>query len=117
MNLIAMLVLSVPLGLLVRDRRTAYLVLVGVFLFIYPFQTVEVYDTNPANMTWQYPLVNLAILLVGLGLTTLGARWQRRRSAPAGHRASSTSIPQCNCADSDATASASRCAPAGRALM
>lgn len=88
MNLIAMLVLSVPLGLLVHDRRTAYLVLVGVFLFIYPFQTVEVYDINPADMTWQYPLVNLAILLVGLGLTTLGAcgraRWQRRHSAPAG---------------------------------
>lgn len=79
MNLIAMLVLTVPLGRFVPERRTAYLAWCAVFLFIYPYQTVEVYDTDPANFTWQYPLVNLAILIAGLGLVTLGARWRARR--------------------------------------
>jgi len=74
-----MTLLGLPVGLLVARRYTAYLVIVGIFLFIYPYQTVVVYDEG--DMHWSYVLVNAVALAIGVGLATLGAKLRARREA------------------------------------
>jgi lipopolysaccharide export LptBFGC system permease protein LptF len=81
MELIAMALLGFPVGLLI-SRRTAYLVIVGIFLFIYPYQTVTVYDAG--DMHWSYVVVNAVALGIGAGLTTVGALVRERRAGRAG---------------------------------
>jgi hypothetical protein len=80
MELIAAVLLAVPLGYLVRPRvrgLVAYLVLWAV---IFPVQTIVVHAENPDDIVPMYFVVNAVILAGGIGLNTLGARLRERRA-------------------------------------
>lgn len=82
MNAIALVLVALPAGLLLRERRTALAVRCVVFFFIHPFQTVQVNaEQAPAGVDWSCAVVNLAILLAGAGLVVPGARVRARRAA------------------------------------
>lgn len=95
MELIVMLVASIPLGLFMRNRLAGYLAYTALHAFVFTFQTMmlmmewingdrSAFGPYPAfDSAWAYGLVNLAIYGVGLGLVTVGQRIARRRRAKA----------------------------------
>ena len=95
MELIIMILLPFPLGLLVRDRTAAYLAYIAIHSFVFTFQTANLMmewangsteafgsfpDFNNEDV-WGYGIVNLVIYGVGLGLVTLAHRIRSRRKA------------------------------------
>ena len=95
MELIVMLVSTVPLGLLVRNRLAGYVAYTALHAFVFTFQTMillmewlngdpSAFGPYPAyHSAWAYGVVNVAIYAAGLGLLTLGQRIARRRRARA----------------------------------
>ncbi|OHV30349.1 MULTISPECIES: hypothetical protein [Pseudofrankia] len=76
---IAMLLLTVPLGIYLANRRTAYLATIILFAVVLAAQTIVVHADTPSDINWTYWLLNAATLAVGLGLTTAGLALGRRR--------------------------------------
>jgi hypothetical protein len=85
MELIAAILLAGPLGYLTPDRRRGLVLYLLVWAVILPIQTVAVHNTDPADINWQYPVVNAVILAAGVALNQLGAaaRARRRSRRPA----------------------------------
>ena len=95
MELIVMVLVPLPLGLLVRNRTAAYVAYIAIHAFVFTFQTANLLmewangsteafgsfpDFNNADM-WGYGVVNLVIYGIGLGLVTLGYRIRTKRNA------------------------------------
>jgi hypothetical protein len=91
-ELIVLLLLSLPLGFLIKSRVAAYLAYVGVHSFVFTFQTLTLtrawvggdtaaFDQDPNAVPWPYAVVNLAIYGIGLGLVALGHRLAAGRRA------------------------------------
>ncbi len=95
MELIVMILVPLPLGLLVRNRTAAYLTYIAIHAFVFTFQTAnllmewangstEAFGSFPEfnnEDVWGYGIVNLVIYGVGLGLVTLGSRIRTKRNA------------------------------------
>jgi len=105
MNIAFTILAALPLGLLVRNRGTAVLAFVVADLFVFTFQTLDVllnwmagnrgldgaqaFGPSPAafpipyagSEVIAYGVVNLVIVLAGIGLVLLGHRIRARRSA------------------------------------
>ena len=94
MELIVMILVPFPLGLLVRNRTAAYLAYIAIHGFVFTFQTANLVmewangsteafgsfpDFNNGDV-WGYGIVNLVIYGVGLGLVTLGYRIRTKRN-------------------------------------
>jgi hypothetical protein len=79
MELIAAILLAGPLGYLTPDRRRGLVLYLLVWAVILPIQTVAVHNTDPADINWQYPVVNAVILAAGVALNQLGAAARARR--------------------------------------
>ena len=79
MELIAAILLGGPLGYLTPDRRRGLVLYLLVWAVILPIQTVAVHNTDPADINWQYPVVNAVILAAGVALNQLGAAARARR--------------------------------------
>ena len=77
MELIAALLVAGPLGFLARTARAALLRYLTVWAVILPIQTIVVGDEQGIDPL--YPVVNAAILAVGIGLNRLGYKLGRRR--------------------------------------
>ena len=96
MELIIMVLVPLPLGLLVRNRTAAYLAYIAIHAFVFTFQTAnlvmewangstEAFGSFPDfdnGDVWGYGIINLVIYGVGLGLVTLGCRIRAKRNAP-----------------------------------
>ena len=95
MELIVMILVPLPLGLLVRSRTAAYLAYIAIHSFVFTFQTANLImewangsteafgsfpDFNNGDV-WGYGIINLVIYGVGLGLVTLGYRIRTKRNA------------------------------------
>ena len=83
MELINALVLAGPLGFLIRDRRRSLGVWLAVWAVVMPIQTIVVVRSSDDASDPLYPVVNAAILALGIGLNVLGARLRARRDAKA----------------------------------
>ena len=105
MNITFTLLAALPLGLLVRSRGTAALAFLIAESFVFTFQTLGVLLTwmagrtglggasgfGPSPDAWPVPyaeseiiaygIVNLIIVLAGIGLVLLGHRIRARRAA------------------------------------
>jgi predicted Na+-dependent transporter len=95
MELIIMVLVPLPLGLLVRNRTAAYIAYIAIHAFVFTFQTAnlvmdwangstEAFGSFPDYSMgdfWAYGIINLAIYGVGLGLVTLGYRIRTKRNA------------------------------------
>jgi hypothetical protein len=93
MELLVMLLVPFPLGLLLRSRGAAYITYLAVHAFVFPFQTLVLlidwvngaeaafgpYPDASWGQVWGYGVLNLLICLGGLGLVALGQRVQTRR--------------------------------------
>jgi hypothetical protein len=82
MELITAIALAGPLGYLAPNRRLGLIVYLIVWAVVLPMQTIVVHSENPDDISWQYALVNAAILAVGVALNRLGASVRRRRRSP-----------------------------------
>lgn len=97
------LLLAFPLGLVVRNRLSAMLAYVSIYLWAYTFQTAYLIrawvegDTSafprPADIGLEYGVVTGAMFAAGCGLVALGHRVATRRrerraafAAPTGAR-------------------------------
>lgn len=95
MELLAMILLPLPLGLLIKNRVVAFLAYITAYCFLFTFQSTSLViewaggstaafgpypEANSADV-WGYGVVNLVLLLVGLGLVALGAKLRTRRTA------------------------------------
>ena len=72
-----------PLGSLGRDRRHALLAYLGLWVVIFPIQTIVVFSESGDDNNVFYWIVNALILTGGIGLNTLGAHLRARRSVVA----------------------------------
>lgn len=105
MNIVFTILVALPAGLLVRNRGTALLAYLIADLFVFTFQTLDVLlnwmagegsiggahafgpspDAFPMHYLESeviaYGVVNLAIMLAGIGLVVLGHRIRARRHA------------------------------------
>jgi hypothetical protein len=81
MELIAAVLIAGPLGYFIRDPKRARTVYLALWALIFPIQTIVVINTTDSTTGdyWQYPLVNAAILALGIGANHLGARLRARR--------------------------------------
>jgi hypothetical protein len=106
MNIAFTILVALPLGLLVRSRGTALLAYLIADLFVFTFQTLDVLlnwmagksaigganafgpspDAVPIHYSESeviaYGIVNLAVMLAGIGLVLFGHRIRARRTAP-----------------------------------
>ena len=94
MELIVMILVPLPLGLLVRNRVAAFLAFIAVHAFVFTFQTAflviewangssEAFGSFPDynnGDVWAYGIINLVIYSVGFGLVTLGHRIRTNRN-------------------------------------
>lgn len=88
MELIVMLLVPLPLGLLIRHRLAAFVAYIAVHSFVFTFQSLSLLleweggDTSAfgkdPGTPWSYGIVNALIFAVGLGLVALG-HWLRNR--------------------------------------
>ncbi|EFC79448.1 hypothetical protein [Parafrankia sp. EUN1f] len=76
---IAMLLFTVPFGIFIANRRTAYLAAAILFAVVFAVQTVVVAVDTPDDINVLYFVLNAATLAVGLGLTAGGLALGRRR--------------------------------------
>jgi hypothetical protein len=94
MELIAMLLLPLPIGYLIRNRLAAFVTYIAAHGMIFTFQTMELvrewvggsttaFAKDPNTASWPYLLVNAIIFAAGLGLVWLGHRLGSRRRARA----------------------------------
>ena len=95
MELILMILIPLPLGLLVRSRMAAFVAYIAIHSFVFTFQTASLilewingsthafgpYPEFSNEEVWGYGIVNLVIYAVGLGLVALGHRIRSRRAA------------------------------------
>ena len=95
MALLITILIPLPLGLLVRNRTSAYLAYVAVHGFVFTFQTAalilewangstEAFGPFPEfenENLWAYGIINLAIYAIGFGLVSLGGRIRSKRSS------------------------------------
>jgi hypothetical protein len=83
MELIAAVLVAGPLGYLVRGRRRALIAYLGVWVVVFPIQTVVVFSENGDDNSVLYWVFNALILTVGICLNTLGAHLRARTRASA----------------------------------
>jgi hypothetical protein len=95
MELIIMILVPLPLGLLVRNRTAAYLSYIAIHAFVFTFQTAFLiiewangstsafgpFPDADDGQVWAYGVINLVFYGVGLGLVTLGCRIRAKRNA------------------------------------
>jgi hypothetical protein len=95
MALILLVVLSFPIGYLVRNRMAAFLAYLAAFNFVFTFQSIylitkwvggsqNAFGTYPKATqadVYSYGVVNLLFLCAGVGLLTLGRYVAERRRA------------------------------------
>jgi hypothetical protein len=81
MELIAAVLIAGPLGYFILDPKRARIAYLALWALIFPIQTLVVFSTTDPTTSdyWQYPLVNAAILALGIGANHLGARLGARR--------------------------------------
>ena len=106
MNIAFTILVALPLGLLIRSRGTALLAYLTADLFVFTLQTLDVLlnwmagksaigganafgpspDAVPIHYSESeviaYGIVNLAVMLAGIGLVLFGHRIRARRTAP-----------------------------------
>ena len=83
MELIVAILLAGPLGYLIPMRRRALVAYLGSWAIVLPVQTIVVHNQNPAEINWQYAVVQVLVLSLGLGLNRYGSTLRERRLAPA----------------------------------
>lgn len=107
MNIVFTILVALPIGLFVRTRPTALLAYLIADLFVFTFQTLDVLlnwmagnsgiggaqafgpspDAIPLTYSQSdviaYGIVNLVIVLAGMGLVLLGHKIRARRTAAA----------------------------------
>jgi hypothetical protein len=94
MELLAMLLVPLPIGYLIRNRLAAFLIYVAVHNMIFTYQTMSLvrewvggsttaFPKDPGAAPWAYGLVNAVIFAAGLGLVWLGHWLRDRRRAQA----------------------------------
>ncbi len=81
MELTLVLLLGVPLGRLLPNRRIAWAVLAVAVLIVLPIQTASVRDEG--HLDAAYWPVQTVIAALGAGLVALGARWRTKHDAKA----------------------------------
>ncbi len=96
MELIVMILAPFPIGYLLRNRLTAYVVYIAIHAFVFTFQSMNLmmewargsqeafggpFPDTDSGQVWGYGIVNLLIYLAGLGLVTLGYRLGSKRRA------------------------------------
>jgi len=81
MELIAAILFAGPLGYLVRIRKRALTLYLGLWAIVFPIQTLVVHADDPDAIEPAYFVVNAVILAVGIGLNALGARMRQRSRA------------------------------------
>lgn len=74
MEIIVALALAAPLGYFARTRASGRVLYLLVWLVVFVIQTIVVHGENSHTINWTYPVVNAAILAVGLALNALGSR-------------------------------------------
>jgi hypothetical protein len=98
MELLLMILIPLPLGLLVRSRMAAFVAYIAIHSFVFTFQTASLilewingsthafgpYPEFSNEDVWGYGIVNLVIYAVGLGLVALGHRIRSRRGTQPG---------------------------------
>ncbi len=98
MELILMILIPLPLGLLVRSRMAAFVAYIAIHSFVFTFQTANLlmewingsthafgpYPEFSNQDVWAYGIINAVIYAAGLGLVTLGHRIRGRRAARPG---------------------------------
>ncbi|MFI5908888.1 hypothetical protein [Dactylosporangium sp. NPDC051541] len=97
MELIALVLVPFPVGFFVRNRLAAFVTFLAVHSFVFTVQTLNElvewiggsgrafgpYPRADQTEVFAYAVVNLVILLAGLGLVSLGGRLGARRRAKA----------------------------------
>ncbi|SFC98426.1 hypothetical protein [Klenkia taihuensis] len=96
MEIIVLLLVPLPLGLLVRHRTAGFVAYTAVHAFVFTFQSLvlvvgwaggvgrSAFGAFPAadmGEVWAYGAVNLVVYAVGLGLLVAGQRVAGRRRA------------------------------------
>jgi len=89
MELIAALLIAAPVGYFARTARAALLRYLVLWAVILPIQTIVVSDDK--GIDGLYPVVNAAILALGIGLNRLGYKLGRRRRK---RQAEATLVPR-----------------------
>lgn len=98
MELLLMILIPLPLGLLVPTRMAAFVAYIAIHSFVFTFQTASLilewvngsthafgpYPDFSNEDVWGYGIVNLVIYAAGLGLVALGHRIRSRRGAQPG---------------------------------
>jgi hypothetical protein len=93
MELLATILLPLPLGLLLNSRMAAFITYIAIHGFLFTFQSTSLliewaggstkafgpYPDADSAAVWAYGAVNLVIFLVGLGLVWLGSTLRARR--------------------------------------
>jgi hypothetical protein len=94
MDLVLMVLAPFPIGWFIRHRLTAYVVYLAGFNFLFTFQSTKLitewaggsknafggFPKAGSGEVWSYGLVNLILLVAGLGLLTLGRYLAGRRA-------------------------------------
>lgn len=94
MELIALVLVPLPLGLLVRKRLVAFVSYIAVHAFVFTVQTLSLliewvggdqaafgpYPRASQSDVFAYMIVNGVIYVAGLGLVYLGSRLRARRA-------------------------------------
>ena len=81
MELIAAVLFAGPLGYFVRNRKLGLGIYLGIWLVLFPIQTLVVHADDPDAIEPVYFAVNAVILAVGIGLNALGSRLRQRSRA------------------------------------
>lgn len=83
MELIAAVLIAGPLGYFVRSRRHALLAYLGLWVVVFPIQTIVVFSESGDDNNALYFVFNALILTGGIALNTLGAHVRARRAVTA----------------------------------
>jgi hypothetical protein len=75
-ELIAAVLIAGPLGYFARRRGLA--LYLGLWVIVFPIQTVVVHAENADDIVLSYFVVNAVILALGIGLNRLGAGLRTR---------------------------------------
>jgi len=96
MEIIVLLLVPLPLGLLVRSRTAGLVAYTALHAFVFTFQTLVLvvgwasgsgrsafgaFPDADTGEVWAYGLVNLVVYAAGLGLLVAGQRVAARRRA------------------------------------
>ena len=81
MELILAIVGAGPVGFLTKTRKQGLLVYLGLWVVVFPIQTVVVFSESGSDSSALYGVFHALILCLGIGLNRLGSVLRERRRA------------------------------------